>query len=87
MNKAAAELSLANDFIFGEVVRRPENVKPLLEAVLEKKIAGTTYIEKQQDIRDGITCMASAWIFPWRTFFTARFDLKASPFIWGRGLQ
>ena len=34
MNKAAAELSLANDFIFGEVMRQPENVKPLLEAVL-----------------------------------------------------
>ena len=36
MKKAAAELSLANDFIFGEVMRQPENVKPLLEAVLEK---------------------------------------------------
>ena len=47
MNKAAAELSLANDFIFGEVMRQPENVKPLLEAVLEKKIAEITYIEKQ----------------------------------------
>ncbi len=67
MKKAAAELLLANDFIFGEVVRQPENVKPLLEAVLEKKIAGTAYIEKQQDIRDGITCIASAGIFPWRT--------------------
>ncbi|WP_322199227.1 PD-(D/E)XK nuclease family transposase [Acutalibacter intestini] len=54
MNKAAAELSLANDFIFGEVMRQPENVKPLLEAVLEKKIAEITYIEKQQDIKDGI---------------------------------
>ena len=53
MNKAAAELSLANDFIFGEVMRQPENVKPLLEAVLEKKIAEITYIEKQQDIKDG----------------------------------
>ena len=53
MNKSAAELSLANDFIFGEVMRQPENVKPLLEAVLEKKIAEITYIEKQQDIKDG----------------------------------
>ena len=53
MNKAAAELSLANDFIFGEVMRQPGNVKPLLEAVLEKKIAEITYIEKQQDIKDG----------------------------------
>ena len=54
MNKAAAELSLANDFIFGEVMRQPENVKPLLEAVLEKKIAEITYIECQQDMKDGI---------------------------------
>ena len=34
-------------------MRQPENVKPLLEAVLEKKIAEITYIEKQQDIKDG----------------------------------
>ena len=53
MNRAVEELSLANDFIFGEVMRQPENVKPLLEAVLEKKIAEITYIEKQQDIKDG----------------------------------
>lgn len=53
MKRAVEELSLANDFIFGEVMRQPENVKPLLEAVLEKKIAEITYIEKQQDIKDG----------------------------------
>lgn len=53
MRKGAEELSLANDYVFGEVMRQPENVKPLLEAVLEKKIAEITYIEKQQDIKDG----------------------------------
>lgn len=53
MNKAIEELSIANDFIFGEIMRQPENVKPLLEAVLEKKIGEITYIEKQQDIKDG----------------------------------
>lgn len=53
MNRLIEDLSLANDFIFGEVMRQPENVKPLLEAVLEKKIAEITYIEKQQDIKDG----------------------------------
>ncbi len=53
MSKAVEDLSLANDFIFGEVMRQPENVKPLLEAVLRKKIAEITYIERQQDIKDG----------------------------------
>lgn len=53
MSKAVEDLSIASDFIFGEVMRQQENVKPLLEAVLEKKIAGITYIEKQQDIKDG----------------------------------
>ena len=54
MRKEVEELSLANDFIFGEVMRQPENVKPFLEAVLEKKISEISYIEKQQDIKDGI---------------------------------
>ncbi len=53
MNKAVEGLSIASDYIFGEVMRQPENVKPLLEAVLGKKIAEITYIEKQQDIKDG----------------------------------
>ena len=53
MNRVIEGLSIASDFIFGEVMRQPENVKPLLEVVLEKKIAEITYIEKQQDIKDG----------------------------------
>ena len=53
MRRDVEELSLANDFIFGEVMRQPENVKPFLESVLEKKIAEITYNEKQQDIKDG----------------------------------
>ena len=48
MSKAVEGLSIASDYIFGEVMRQP-----LLEAVLEKKIAEITYIEKQQDIKDG----------------------------------
>ena len=31
------ELTLADDFMFGEVMRRPENAKPFLEALLGKK--------------------------------------------------
>lgn len=53
MKRDVTGLSIANDFIFCEIMRQPENVKPLLEAVLEKKIAEITYIEKQQDIKDG----------------------------------
>lgn len=53
MSVSISDISLANDLIFGEIMRRPENVKPFLEAVLEKQIAEITYIEKQQDIKDG----------------------------------
>lgn len=49
-----SDISLANDLVFGEVMRQPENVKPLLEAVLEKEIAEIVFIEKQQDIKDGL---------------------------------
>ncbi len=54
MSISMADINLSNDLVFGEVMRQPENVKPFLEAVLEKKIADITYIEKQQDIKDGI---------------------------------
>lgn len=54
MSVNIADINLSNDLVFGEVMRQPENVKPFLEAVLEKKIAEITYIEKQQDIKDGI---------------------------------
>lgn len=54
MSVSIEDINLSNDLVFGEVMRQPENVKPFLEAVLEKKIADITYIEKQQDIKDGI---------------------------------
>lgn len=53
MSVSLSDISLANDLVFGEVMRRPENVKPFLEAVLEKGIEEITYIEKQQDIKEG----------------------------------
>ena len=40
MKRDVTGLSIANDFIFCEIMRQPENVKPLLEAVLEKKNCG-----------------------------------------------
>ena len=54
MGISLSDISLANDLVFSEVMRQPENVKPFLEAVLEKKIADITYIERQQDMKDGI---------------------------------
>ena len=54
MSISIADISLANDLVFSEVMRQPENVKPFLEAVLEKKVAEITYIERQQDMKDGI---------------------------------
>ena len=40
------ELTLADDFMFGEVMRRPENAKPFLEALLGKKIGSITAIDQ-----------------------------------------
>lgn len=47
------DLTLADDFIFSEVMRQPENVKPLLESLLMKKIGRITTADKQKDIKDG----------------------------------
>lgn len=49
------DLSLANDFIFSEVMRQPENVRPFLEALLGKRIGEIKSIDKQKDIKDGIS--------------------------------
>ena len=46
MSISIDDISLANDLAFSEVMRQPENVKPFLEAVLEKKVAEITYIER-----------------------------------------
>ena len=46
------DLTLADDFMFGEVMRRPENVKPFLEALLDIKIASINVIDKQKDLDD-----------------------------------
>lgn len=54
MRVSIPNLSIANDLIFGEIMRKPENIKPFLEAVLRKKTAKITYIEKQQDLKDSL---------------------------------
>lgn len=46
------ELPLSDDFMFGEVMRRPKICKLFLEALLGKKIAKIKYITKQKDISD-----------------------------------
>lgn len=51
--KPFQELTLADDFMFGEVMRRPENAKPFLEALLGKKIGSITTIDKQKELTDG----------------------------------
>ena len=50
--KPFKDLSLVDDFMFSEVMRRPENIKPFLEAVLEKKIQRVVTIDKQKDLKD-----------------------------------
>lgn len=50
--KKFQDLTLADDFMFGEVMRQPENIKPFLEALLEKKIQRVVVIDKQKDLKD-----------------------------------
>lgn len=50
--KPFKDLSLVDDFMFSEVMRRPENIKPFLEALLEKKIQRVVTIDKQKDLKD-----------------------------------
>ena len=49
------ELPLSDDFMFGEIMRRPHICKLFLEALLGKRIARIEYITKQQDISDSYT--------------------------------
>lgn len=51
--KPFQELTLADDFMFGEVMRRPENAKPFLEALLGKKIGSIATIDKQKELTGG----------------------------------
>ena len=46
------ELPLSNDFLFGEVMRKPEICGLFLEALLGKPIARVEYVLKQKDISD-----------------------------------
>ncbi|MEH2933605.1 Rpn family recombination-promoting nuclease/putative transposase [Acutalibacter sp. JLR.KK004] len=50
--KKFQDLTLADDFIFGEVMRQPDNIKPFLEALLGKEIARVVVIDKQKDLKD-----------------------------------
>lgn len=50
--KKFQDLTLADDFLFGETMRHQEVCKPFLEKVLGKKIRRIEYIERQQDLTD-----------------------------------
>ena len=49
------ELPLSDDFMFGEIMRRPEICRLFLEALLGKPIAQIEYISKQQDVSDSFS--------------------------------
>lgn len=51
--KPFKDLTLCDDFIFSEVMRKPENIKPFLEGLLQQKIARVAAIDKQKDMKDG----------------------------------
>jgi predicted transposase/invertase (TIGR01784 family) len=50
--KPFKDLSLVDDFMFSEVMRKPENIKPFLESLLETKIQRVVAIDKQKDLND-----------------------------------
>lgn len=50
--KPFKDLSLVDDFMFSEVMRKPENIKPFLESLLETKIQRVVAIDKQKDLKD-----------------------------------
>ena len=52
MKKQYRELPLSNDFIFGEVMRRPDICKLFLESLLGREIERIEYISKQQDLSE-----------------------------------
>ena len=49
------ELPLSDDFMFGEVMRRPSICKLFLEALLDKPIARIVYLSKQQELSESYT--------------------------------
>ena len=55
MSRSFKNLPLSDDFMFGEVMRRPEICKLFLEALLGKELARIEYISKQQDLSDSYT--------------------------------
>ena len=50
-----SQLPLSDDFMFGEVMRRPQICKLFLEELLQTEIARIEYISKQQDVSDSYT--------------------------------
>lgn len=51
--KRFQDLTLADDFMFGEVMRQPDNARPFLESLLGKKIGRISTVDKQKDFTDG----------------------------------
>ena len=49
------QLPLSDDFMFGEVMRRPEICRLFLEALFGKRISRIEYITKQQELSDSYT--------------------------------
>lgn len=52
MVKPFQELTIIDDFMFADIMRQPEFIKPFLESILEKKIAEVVIIDKQKDFKD-----------------------------------
>ena len=51
--KPLEELTIMDDYMFGIVMREKENLKPLLERILQKKLTEIQFVELQKTEKEG----------------------------------
>ena len=65
--KPIEELTLMDDYMFAAVMRDTKHLKPLLEYILEIKIAKIELVEPQKTAKEGYSSKESGLICTWRT--------------------
>ena len=51
--KPLEELTLMDDYMFGAVMRNKENLKPLLESILNIRVMDIIFVEPQKSEKEG----------------------------------
>ena len=79
--KPFKDLTLLDDFMFSQVMRQAENIKPFLEAMLEKEIAQVVYIDKQKDLKDGYDAHGIRLDVYLRDEHNTRYDVEVQSYL------